>query len=109
MGSSFEPATEDEMGDKLYISGRIVKKSKFSVTKRNKQILPIVIRSKMDDGRTSVIHAVLTDKNARMVHSFDSTADVSITAEGHLNFRHTAVEVYIDSADIYRKGDTNNA
>lgn len=104
-------ATTDGDADKneIRVAGRIVKKGRLSMLKHGKQLIPIIVRCKMDDGHTSIIHAVLFDKNARQIDSYDDVRSVSINALGHINFRHSALEVHVDDAEIFRKEENSNA
>lgn len=87
----------------ICVTGRIVKKGRLSMLRHGKQLLPIVVRCKMDDGHTSIIHAVLFDKDARKLDSFEDVYSASINASGHVIFRYNAIEVHIDDAEIFRK------
>ena len=104
MCTGMEEAAEgaDDIHD-MHVSGRITKCLKFSTLKSGKQILPIVVRCKTDDGHTSIIHVVLTNKNDRYVTSLDDIHDVSITASVVINIRYGTVEVHANDAEIFRK------
>lgn len=95
--------------NEIRVSGRIVKKGNLAMQKHGRQLLPIIVRCKMDDGRTSIIHAVLFDKYARQVDSYPDVRVASISAVGHINFRHNALEVHIEDAEIFRKEGNSNA
>lgn len=101
---------DNENVHEIFISGRLTKKGNLLCRKDGKQILPVVIRCKTaDDGNTSIIHAVLFDKNARLVASYEDVREVSITASGKINMRYGTIEVHIDEAELFRKEDRHNA
>lgn len=107
--TDLKPAGENDNKHEIHVHGRITKCGRLSCRRDGKQLLPIVVRCKTADGHTSIIHAILFDKNARLVYSFDDVREVSIAASGHINLRYGAIEVHIDDAEIFRKEDTNNA
>lgn len=105
MCTSTEASTAEDDIHEINVNGRIVKKGKLSVLKQGSHILPIVVRCKMNDGHTSIIHGVLFDKCARLVNSFDDVRVASINANGKLNFRFGTIEVHLPNAEIIRKED----
>lgn len=105
MCTSLEAAEPEEKAHEIFVNGRIVKRGKLSVLKQGRQILPIVVRCKMNDGHTSIIHGVLFDKQARLVNSLNDVRVASINASGNLNFRYGTIEVHLPTAEIIRKED----
>lgn len=103
-----EVSDEAAIVHKVCVSGRITKRTKLSTLKSGKQILPIVVRCKTDDGHTSIIHVVLSNKNARYVNSLEDISNVSINTTGFINVRYGTIEVHAEEAEIYRKEGTNN-
>lgn len=102
--SATKAEENDAPKNDVKVYGHVVKKGKLTMQKFGKQLLPVVVRCKMDDGHTSIIHAVLYDKDARQVDSVPDVRTVSINASGQVHERYNALEVHIDDVEIFQKG-----
>lgn len=103
MCTNMEQTEEDIQPGPIYISGKVAKLKNFTTLNNGKQILPIVVRHRSRDGHTSILHAVLNDKEARFAAASDIMSGAHVDLEGYLQARYNTVEVVVQAMSLRGK------
>ena len=103
MCTNMEITGDEPSPGPIYISGKIAKSKGFRTLNNGKQILPIVIRHRARDGHTSILHAVLCDKEARYAASLPTLEGSHVDIGGTLQTRYNAVELRVTEMSLYGK------
>lgn len=97
------PADEDSKESVVYVQGKIAKRGRLVTQTNGSQLMSIVVRSRSDDGHTSILHMVARDKLARYISSIDEIEGLNVLAEGKLQAKHKSVELNISGIRINGK------
>lgn len=109
MCTDMSPVTEDLKESVVCIVGKIAKCGRLITQANGNQLMTLVIRSRSDDGHTSILHAIVRDKLARYISSLDDLTGQPIQLEGSLQAKHASVEVVANKLKINGKEAMANA
>lgn len=103
------PANGDSNESVVCLQGKIAKCGRLVTQANGSQLMSVVIRSRSDDGHTSILHMVVRDKLARYISSLNEVEGLSVQAEGKLQSKHSSVELNVSVLRINGKEVASNA